>query len=253
MNSNTPFNEQLNEQPITEDELIGLVSGSLPEAEFERVSSAVAASPELLARLEQLELIRDGLAQDFEPIYTDAENKQAAQKMLRQLDAPQLEVPPPKPQYVPTPHAGGKPWKPPKRTRWLYGALAAQAFCILGLGVIALPVLQSNVGNPPPLVAQNDVQGGDAPIYRSVGVPAGAVLLAVQFAPTATEREIRGLLLDVQALIVSGPTQLGEYQLAVLSNKADAALKKLQGAAFVESAKLSAGAVSQASSKVDRP
>ncbi len=243
----------MNNEMITEDELIGLVSGSLPEAEFDRVSSAVAASPELLARLEQLELIREGLAQEFEPSYTDEENIQAAQKMLQQLDAPQLEVPHPKPQYVPTPHAGGKPWKPPKRTRWLYGALAAQALCILGLGVVALPTLQSQMGNPPPLVAKNDVQNGGVPVYRSLGVPAGAVLIGVQFAPTATEREIRGLLLDAQALIVSGPTQLGEYQLAVLSNKVDAALKKLQGAAFVESAKVSAGAGSQASSKVDRP
>jgi hypothetical protein len=229
----------MNNEIITEDELIGLVSGSLPESEFDRVSLAVAASTELLARLEQLELIREGLAQEFEPTYTDAENKQAAQKMLQQLDAPQLEAPPPKPQYVPTPHAGGKPWKPPKRTRWLYGAIAAQALCILGLGVIALPTLQSKMGSQPSLVAQNGVQNGEVPVYRSLGMPAGALLLAVQFAPTATEREIRGLLLDAEALIVSGPTQLGEYQLAVAGNKADAALKKLQSAAFVESAKIS--------------
>ena len=245
MNSNTAFNAQ----PITEDELIGLVSGSLPEAEFDRVTQAVAASPELLARLDQLERIREGLAQGFEVSYSDAENKQATQKMLQKLDELQLAAPPVKPQYVPSAHAGGKPWKPPKRSRWLYGALAAQALFILGLGVIALPTIQSQLGSPPPLVAQE----GDAPVYRSAGVPAGAVLLAVQFTPTATEREIRGLLLDAEAQIVSGPTQLGEYQLAVAGNKADAALKKWQASAIVESAKVIAKARPEASLKGVRP
>ena len=259
MNSNTAFNAQ----PITEDELIGLVSGSLPEAEFDRVTQAVAASPELLARLDQLERIREGLAQGFEVSYSDAENKQATQKMLQKLDELQLAAPPAKPQYVPSAHAGGKPWKPPKRSRWLYGALAAQALFILGLGVIALPTIQSQLGSPPPLVAQNDdarvewnflvAPKGDAPVYRSAGVPADAVLFAVQFTPTATEREIRGLLLDAEAQIVSGPTQLGEYQLAVASNKADAALKKWQSVAFVESAKVIAKAKPEASLKGVRP
>lgn len=229
--SNTPL--------ITEDELIGLVSGSLPESEFGRVSRAVSASPELLKRLEQLELIREGLAQEFEPTYTEDEDKKAAQHILQKLGVPQPLAPDAKPQYVPSAHAGGKPWKPPKRARWLYGALAAQAFCILGLGVIAMPTLRGSVGSPPPLV----VHSGDAPVYRSMGLSASTVLLSVHFAPTATESEIRGLLLDAEALIVSGPTQIGEYQLAVAGNKAEAALKKLQSAAFLESAKASPTAV----------
>jgi hypothetical protein len=218
---------------ITEDELIGLVSGSLPESEFDRVSRAVSASSELLKRLEQLEFIRDGLMHEFEPTYTEAEDKQAAQHILQKLDAPPLLPSVATPQYVPSAHAGGKPWKPPKRARWLYGALAAQALCILGLGVIALPMLHLTSTSE-----QSVARSDDAPVYRSTGAPEGSVMFVVNFAPTVTEREIRSLLLAAYATIVSGPTQLGEYRLAVEGNKADAALKKLQNVAAVESVKV---------------
>ena len=74
-------------------------------------------------------------------------------------------------------------------------------------------------------------------LYRGIGVPAGHVVLVVNFAPDASEKQLRGLLLDTGANIVLGPSQLGEYRISVAGNLADAALKKLQGTALVESVK----------------
>jgi len=213
--------------PISEDDLLALVAGSLSEAEFERVSLAVASNPVLQKQLDTLELLRSRLSLPLEPVYSEAENSAAAQKLLDKMQLPPESHPAPSPKFVPTPHAGGKPWKPPKRMRWFYGAFAAQTLCLVWLAAGLLPSLQHKGESITDEPAQ----------YRSVGAPAGYVQLVVNFAPDTAEKSIRGLLLSIDANIISGPNQLGEYRISVAGNVADAALKKLQASNMVENVK----------------
>lgn len=70
--------------------------------------------------------------------------------------------------------------------------------------------------------------GGEAP----VAAPSAPVLV-VAFVPTATEAEIRDLLLNAGVEIVAGPSALGLYRLA--GDDLTAAQARLEGAGIVES------------------
>lgn len=76
--------------------------------------------------------------------------------------------------------------------------------------------------------------------YRSFATVAGdAPLLRVTFKPEATERDIRGALLDVAATLVGGPGQLGEYLVRVPPGKVEAAAAKLRAHATIEAVEVS--------------
>jgi anti-sigma factor RsiW len=70
--------------------------------------------------------------------------------------------------------------------------------------------------------------GGEAP-----GAAASAPVLVVAFAPTATEAQIRDLLLQAGVEIVAGPSALGLYRLA--GDDLTSAQAMLEGAGIVES------------------
>jgi Putative zinc-finger len=63
------------------------------------------------------------------------------------------------------------------------------------------------------------------------GPRTGGVTLQIQFAPTATEAQIRSLLQEVGGTLIDGPGALGVYRVRV--EKADAALAKLRARAEV--------------------
>jgi hypothetical protein len=222
---------------ISNDDLMGFVSGSLGGADFARVSLAVSKDSNLQNEVAALEMLRSRLAAPHEPVLTDADNEAAALRALSGLGVPHelaAASEPPRSRYVPTKHENGKAWKP-KKMRWFYGAFAAQTLCLVWLAAGMLPSLQKD---KPVLIsaADSDV------LYRGMGIPAGSAVLVVNFAPDATEKQLRGLLLDAGANIVFGPNQLGEYRISVAGNLADAAFKKLQGTALVESVKVFAPA-----------
>jgi hypothetical protein len=217
---------------ISKDDLIGFVSGSLGGADFARVSLAVSQDSNLQNEVAALEMLRSRLAVPHEPVLTNADNEAAALRALSCLGVPHnlaVASEAPRSRYVPTKHENGKAWKP-KKMRWFYGAFAAQTLCLVWLAAGMLPSLQKD---KPVLVSAADSEV----LYRGMGVPAGHVVLVVNFAPDASEKQLRGLLLDAGANIVFGPSQLGEYRISVAGNLADAALKKLQGTALVESVK----------------
>jgi hypothetical protein len=70
------------------------------------------------------------------------------------------------------------------------------------------------------------------------GIPGQAPLdlptLQVTFKSSATEREIRLLLVSIQGTIVDGPKQLGGYTVAVRTRDPDEARMLLEGSAIVE-------------------
>ncbi|MEY4911261.1 MAG: hypothetical protein RL761_924 [Pseudomonadota bacterium] len=209
-----------------DEDVIAFVAGHLDAPAYERIATAAKSDPALAAKIQALQIVRSRLDKRFDPNYSQADNEAAAQALLQKLNAPAP------PRYIPTAHEGGKPWSP-RRKRWTMAALAAQSALCLGLlGHLALPILTSN-SKPSGVVVAS----------RSAGLPAGQVELTVSFSPQTTEKEWRGLLLGVDAQLLSGPTQLGEYRLSVAANVADAALKKLQTTPFVERAKVSTGVV----------
>lgn len=76
----------------------------------------------------------------------------------------------------------------------------------------------------------------------SGGVAMDGQLLQVTFKPQTTEAQIRGLLANLQAEIVSGPGALGVYTVRVPEGQGASALAKLRGdRAVIESAALLAG------------
>jgi putative zinc finger protein len=91
----------------------------------------------------------------------------------------------------------------------LRGALAAQAAVIAVLvGVLVWQGLRVRPEAAPATPA----------VYRTLSdaaAPGPAVGLRVMFAPQASEREIRGLLLDVRGQITAGPSPLGVYTVGV--------------------------------------
>ncbi len=212
---------------IPEEELIAFVAGQLDVPAQERIETAAQSNPMLATRIQALQIVRKRLNDKFDPGYSRADNETAAQALLQKLGVSLGTSPAASHVYLPTAHEGGKPWSP-RRKRWTMAAFAAQSALCLGLlGHLALPVVTSGSKSVGVVVAS-----------RSAGVPAGHVVLMVNFAPQTTEKEWRGLLLGIEAQLISGPSQLGEYQLSVAGNVATAALQQLQATPFVESAKV---------------
>jgi anti-sigma factor RsiW len=90
----------------------------------------------------------------------------------------------------------------PRFARWLIGVEAAAL-------VVCLSWIASSGGTPGPLPS--------AATFHTLSSPSAnrTASVRVVFAPDATESEIRGLLLEVRAEIVSGPSALGAYGLAL--------------------------------------
>jgi hypothetical protein len=66
-------------------------------------------------------------------------------------------------------------------------------------------------------------------------LPSDKPTLQVTFKSSATEQQIRLLLVSVQATIIAGPTQLGDYTVAVSREGFNDAKVKLEASAIVES------------------
>jgi hypothetical protein len=91
----------------------------------------------------------------------------------------------------------------------------------LGIGVmLALPQLQPH----PPL---SEVRG------TAPGLADGP-LLRVTFRPDARESDLRMALIEARALVVAGPTRLGDYYLKTPADHLDAARAALQASGLVQ-------------------
>jgi hypothetical protein len=82
-------------------------------------------------------------------------------------------------------------------------------------------------------------EAGNTP-YRSTG-GAPVPVLKVQFLESATEREIRNLLIAAGGFIVGGPNQLGEYELLPDAGTPQELLARLRESPLVDSASVAQG------------
>ncbi|MBS1214872.1 MAG: hypothetical protein H6R26_3489 [Proteobacteria bacterium] len=77
--------------------------------------------------------------------------------------------------------------------------------------------------------------------WRSVGEAATFArgpVLQITFKPTATEAEIRLLLVKIRGTIVAGPGQLGHYIVKVPEDRVEATAQELQGNEILESVEI---------------
>jgi len=178
------------------------VAGVLSEEETRGVEAFIASGQITRASLDELTLLKESVREvgAEEPHYDPG----VLDRVMTRLDAvPQL--PPEEPIIVRAPvRRSGAIAALLERLQWsltpkgVRVALAAQLLLVIGLG--AALWLQSDT----PQRAQFDVAGR-----------ATAGDFSVAFAADATEADIRSLLIDSDASIVSGPSALGLYTLDI--------------------------------------
>ena len=114
---------------------------------------------------------------------------------------------------------------------WLSDVLGARSPA-LALGVAAVVIAQAGVIGAL-LVNAPASQAPLSGTASGVAMPADQVFLTVAFNPRASELAIRTVLASANAQIVSGPSALGLYTVAVPSAKADSLAAQLLAAAGV--------------------
>ena len=218
------------------DDLLGLVAGTLDANNFERVSRAVAHDPLLLKSLQQVEQIREGVLRSQAPV----ENLSAiAATHATVLDAlatsSQLVMAVKNQGHSNDP--GFASWRKkclsiffrPSAVGFAYGLVVFQA------AVIAAFTLTSAA--PTDGTETSAMRGAtQATDNKQLGTQQDNIFLTVSFAASTPESTFRALLLEIQADIVSGPNQLGQYRISVARNRSYLAQVKLREAEFVEQA-----------------
>lgn len=92
----------------------------------------------------------------------------------------------------------------PRPVRWAIACQAAVMVVLLALVWPSGPAAFRTLSDPVPRVGE-----------RVVAVAPAGARVRIVFAPTATEEEIRRLLLEVRGELVGGPSALGAYTIAV--------------------------------------
>ena len=209
---------------ITVDELLRLVAGTLNHEDFVRVAKAVKDDVALQAQLAGFEQIRSELidAMVFDKRQVTVET--FAENLAKRVD--------------PSSAAREKANTGSTRISWLnnffagsstparftYGLVAIQT---VGIAWMVSGALQTNDGS----TVSTRTAGSDT---KQLGSAPASVTLSVSFDPTTPESAIRGLLLELEAQIIAGPSQLGQYKIAVARNRTNLALLKLREAVYVE-------------------
>jgi len=185
----------------SDEALIAYIRGRLPEDEAARLAAEAAESPALAAEIALMRGIAAAVDADA-AVATPGELGWA--RLSRAIDA-----------------EAARPAARVRRPLWPLAASAAAA--VLVWQVVAVP-----------LFTPGDQGPGYAPVSEE---PSGDFSLSVAYAPTATEAEIRALLLEIGARVTGGPSAIGLWQLGFDSAAArDAGLARLQAADIVETA-----------------
>jgi len=101
----------------------------------------------------------------------------------------------------------------------------ALAVLTIGIQAVVIGALVSRPDRTQPseVRSQTQVSATAQPMYR------------ITFAPSTAERDIRSLLLAAHAQIVQGPTQLGDYYLALVGSQSSASETVLRQSKLVDS------------------
>lgn len=184
-------------------------NGTLEAEDRAAVEAALSDDPALRDELAALRVIRDTM--QAEEVQSPGEFGLA--RLLREVEGTAQQGAPANLDSVP--RARLRVWQ----------MVAAVALAVgLGTGILGIQGPGEQPGEQPGF----ELASGDAEI-------AAAADFTVGFASEATEGEIRALLQSAGLEIVSGPTALGLYDLALLEGaEAEAALAALQAASVVE-------------------
>jgi len=214
---------------ITTDDLLGLVAGTLNEGDFLRVAAAVKQDLELQAQLAALENIRQNLMQSMSVPQNPAQAKTMAATVVQRVELARAN------QTTSVKPVAAKSWtkllsnfflKSRQPARWAYLLVLVQA---VGITWLVGGTFQSAHES-----ASSTRSAGAA--SKQLGEISGSVVISVSFEAATPESAIRGLLLELEAQIIAGPTQLGQYRITVARNRSAFALLKLNEASFVEQA-----------------
>lgn len=175
-----------------------LANGSLADAERHAVLSHVDGCPACRAELDRCDAERATLRSDARA--APSPHPAQLERLFARIDADPLGS---GDTESPGPVASSRPRlallrRTPRPVRWI---VAAQMVAMVGLGIVA-------ARRGPPAAAP----------VRTLSSPAEAIRigsLRAVFAPEATEAEIRAILLAAKVEIVSGPTSVGAYTLAL--------------------------------------
>lgn len=209
---------------ISVDELLALVAGTLDHDDFLRVAKAVKSDAALQAQLAGFENIRSELIKtiifDRQQVTVDL----FAENLVKRIDS--LKTAPKN-----TKTGGSRAnWlsrfftQSPTPARFAYALVVIQAVGITWL-VGGAPQIDSGSSSTTRSAGADSKQLGSVP---------GNVTFSVSFDPATPESTVRGLLLEVEAQIIAGPSQLGQYRIVVARNRSHLALLKLREAGFVE-------------------
>ncbi len=205
-------------------DLLALVAGTLSHEDFVRVAQAVKNDTALQGQLAIFERIRSDLIEAMVFDKRPASIEKFAENLVKRIE-PQSAV-----SVKLNTNVG---W-----LKWIGGlfqssaAPARIAYCLVAIQTVGIVWLMSGA------LLSND---GSAASTRSTGAdtkqlgttPASATF-SVSFDPATPESTIRGLLLELEAQIISGPSRLGQYKVVVARNRSQLTMLKLQEAAFVE-------------------
>ena len=214
---------------ITVDELMGLVAGTLNNADFERVAKAVKSDVALQTQLAGLEKIRTGLIHFMDLEHSPIAVEAFAENMLQRVDATSA---------VKEKNTFTRIWMSRltrlanffsashPSVRLAYSLVAVQA---IGIAWLVTAGIQNNDWSTGSMRSAG-------PASKQLGTVPDSVMFSVSFDPSTPEASIRGLLLELEAQIVAGPSRLGQYRIVVARNRSQLALLKLRESAFVEQA-----------------
>lgn len=199
----------MNDQPLSaqefQDALVCYLNGTLEASERDRVERQLSSDPDAAAVLARQRVCREAVRQRAADMPADLGWADYAKR--HGLDAAPAEA-----------TAGVLAVR--KRPFRLAHGLTALVVC----QAVAIGVLWHGRGVDG--TGYSTVRGGAASTQSSP-------LLQVRFKPEATEQQVRKLLVGVDARIVDGPSQLGDYLVAVPDGQLDAARQALASSALV--------------------
>ncbi len=202
------------------------VNGRLGETERDWMTKYIAAHPEARAEVQIEHALRENLREEL-PIF--AQDEGLAQFMIRLHAETNASK---KMTFLASLQAFSHRLQETLSHYSITPAWAVTATLLIAqAGVIGVLLL-----NP----AMREVSGSNSVEWRSVGEKAitQGPVLQITFKPTATEEEIRLLLVKISGSIVGGPGQLGNYFIKVPNGNLEAAEKQVRTSSIVESAQI---------------
>jgi anti-sigma factor RsiW len=201
------------------------VNGTLTGAERDRVEVALRDDPRARALLEWEKSLRKAVQND--PQFDIAEDRGLAQVMQRIKAETKAAPAQPARKSRASAASGGGSFAARFR-EWFQWSPALALAC--GIVAVQLGVI----------VHMASIRGEESE-YAGVRAMKGRqqdAFVRISFKPESAEIDLRALLREVNAEIVSGPSQLGDYYLVVRASGVQAVLTTLQANSIVESAEI---------------